>query len=356
MPPPPTGDPPRERPLCRRDRLRIALPGKPPASRRTARDEVERLLHPFRVLDGDRHFWEHAREGLAVRVADGRAWAYLLSRPVRRLSGFTCCRGCVSSHRSSGSRSWPSPAARRPSTRPRHDTTSPVAPPPTTSPWVRSTRCHRVVSPARPACPQRGATWWTKRRTNRTASLGRRDRGAGPTSVSSTVAPARGRPTSTTTPRSSCGTSTPWCTTRCRDRRACRCWSRRTAAWWRSSGGSPEIRSCSRIRRSSIRTCSAPPNSPRPSPRCSRQPAPAGSPPAGVLHRGRARGDRRGGPAARRQGGVHRPIGHAFPERRRGDLPFLKRRPPACRRDLCRATRHRLDPAIALTEIQRARA
>lgn len=50
------------------------------------RDEVERLLHPFRVLDGDRHFWQHARDGLAVLAADGRARGFLLQRPVRPLA------------------------------------------------------------------------------------------------------------------------------------------------------------------------------------------------------------------------------------------------------------------------------
>lgn len=50
------------------------------------RAEVERLLHPFRVLDGDRHFWEHTRDGLAVFAADGRARGFLLQRPVKPLA------------------------------------------------------------------------------------------------------------------------------------------------------------------------------------------------------------------------------------------------------------------------------
>lgn len=50
------------------------------------RGEVERLLHPFRVLDGDRQFWEHTRDGLAVFAADGRARGFLLQRPVEPLA------------------------------------------------------------------------------------------------------------------------------------------------------------------------------------------------------------------------------------------------------------------------------
>lgn len=50
------------------------------------RAEVERLLHPFRVLDGDRHFWQHTRDGLAILAADGRARGYLLQRPVKPLA------------------------------------------------------------------------------------------------------------------------------------------------------------------------------------------------------------------------------------------------------------------------------
>ncbi|MFM8415678.1 MAG: hypothetical protein ACKOCX_13270 [Planctomycetota bacterium] len=50
------------------------------------RTEVERLLHPFRVLDGDRQFWEHAHDGLALFAADGRARGYLLQRPVKPLA------------------------------------------------------------------------------------------------------------------------------------------------------------------------------------------------------------------------------------------------------------------------------
>lgn len=50
------------------------------------RAEVERLLHPFRVLDGDRDFWTHARDGLAIFAADGHARGYLLQRPVKPLA------------------------------------------------------------------------------------------------------------------------------------------------------------------------------------------------------------------------------------------------------------------------------
>ncbi len=51
-----------------------------------SRDETERLLHPFRVLAGDHHFWEHTRDGLAVLAADGRARGFLLQQPVKPLA------------------------------------------------------------------------------------------------------------------------------------------------------------------------------------------------------------------------------------------------------------------------------
>ena len=50
------------------------------------RDESDRLLHPFRQLEGDRAFWQHTRDGLAVLAADGRAQVFLLQRPVRPLA------------------------------------------------------------------------------------------------------------------------------------------------------------------------------------------------------------------------------------------------------------------------------
>jgi len=54
------------------------------ASRR--RDEIERLLRPFRQLADDRRFWEHTRDGLAVLAADGAATVFLLQRPVQPLA------------------------------------------------------------------------------------------------------------------------------------------------------------------------------------------------------------------------------------------------------------------------------
>jgi hypothetical protein len=53
------------------------------------RDEIERLLRPFRQLADDRRFWEHTRHGLAVLAADGAATAFLLPRPVRPLAVVT---------------------------------------------------------------------------------------------------------------------------------------------------------------------------------------------------------------------------------------------------------------------------
>jgi len=49
------------------------------------RREIDRLLEPFRLLAADVRFWEHARDGLAVLAADGRARAFVLVRPVSPL-------------------------------------------------------------------------------------------------------------------------------------------------------------------------------------------------------------------------------------------------------------------------------
>jgi len=46
------------------------------------RDRIEQLLHPFRLLEGDRDFWEHTRDGLAVLAAAGHAHVFPLHRPV----------------------------------------------------------------------------------------------------------------------------------------------------------------------------------------------------------------------------------------------------------------------------------
>lgn len=46
------------------------------------RDEIERLLAPFRMLADDVRFWEHTRAGLAMFGSDGRARVFLLQRPV----------------------------------------------------------------------------------------------------------------------------------------------------------------------------------------------------------------------------------------------------------------------------------
>jgi hypothetical protein len=48
--------------------------------------QIERLLHPLRFLAGDRDFWAHAREGLAVLAAAGAARVFLLQRPVPHLA------------------------------------------------------------------------------------------------------------------------------------------------------------------------------------------------------------------------------------------------------------------------------
>ena len=46
------------------------------------RAEVERLLHPFRVLDGDHAFWEQTHDGLAIFAAE--AWHDLAAGPAAR--------------------------------------------------------------------------------------------------------------------------------------------------------------------------------------------------------------------------------------------------------------------------------
>lgn len=51
-----------------------------------ARDRIERLLQPLRALEGDRDFWEHARDGLAVLAAAGWARVFALQRPVPPLA------------------------------------------------------------------------------------------------------------------------------------------------------------------------------------------------------------------------------------------------------------------------------
>lgn len=48
--------------------------------------DVERLLRPLRMLAADTHFWRHARDGLAVLAAAGRARVFLLHRPVQPLA------------------------------------------------------------------------------------------------------------------------------------------------------------------------------------------------------------------------------------------------------------------------------
>jgi len=53
------------------------------------RDQIERLLHPFHLLDADRRFWEHTRDGLAILAADGRATGFALQRPVTPLAMVT---------------------------------------------------------------------------------------------------------------------------------------------------------------------------------------------------------------------------------------------------------------------------
>lgn len=50
------------------------------------RAEIERLLHPFRLLGADRRFWQHTQDGLAVLAADGRARVFVFQRPVQPLA------------------------------------------------------------------------------------------------------------------------------------------------------------------------------------------------------------------------------------------------------------------------------
>lgn len=51
-----------------------------------SRDHIERLLQPFHMLEGDRDFWEHTRDGLAVLAAAGHAHVFSLHRPVPPLA------------------------------------------------------------------------------------------------------------------------------------------------------------------------------------------------------------------------------------------------------------------------------
>jgi hypothetical protein len=50
------------------------------------REAVDHELRPFRLLEEDRGFWEHTRDGLAVLAADGAAQVFLLPMPVRPLA------------------------------------------------------------------------------------------------------------------------------------------------------------------------------------------------------------------------------------------------------------------------------
>ena len=58
------------------DALELALSVSKP------RDEIERLLGPFRMLADDIAFWEHTHDGLALFGSDGHARGFLLQRPV----------------------------------------------------------------------------------------------------------------------------------------------------------------------------------------------------------------------------------------------------------------------------------
>lgn len=51
-----------------------------------SRDRIEQLLQPFRLIDGDRDFWAHTRDGLAVLAAAGHARVFPLQRPVPPLA------------------------------------------------------------------------------------------------------------------------------------------------------------------------------------------------------------------------------------------------------------------------------
>ena len=49
---------------------------------RVPKDQARRLLEPFEALEGDRAFWNHALDGLAVLAAEGTFRTYRLQRPV----------------------------------------------------------------------------------------------------------------------------------------------------------------------------------------------------------------------------------------------------------------------------------
>ncbi len=51
-----------------------------------SRERIERLLRPLRVLEGDRDFWQHTHDGLAVLAAAGQARVFSLQRPVPALA------------------------------------------------------------------------------------------------------------------------------------------------------------------------------------------------------------------------------------------------------------------------------
>lgn len=51
-----------------------------------SREVVDHELRPFRLLEQDRVFWKHARDGLAVLAADGAAQVFLLQMPVMPLA------------------------------------------------------------------------------------------------------------------------------------------------------------------------------------------------------------------------------------------------------------------------------
>lgn len=53
------------------------------------REEIDRLLRPYRLLADDPWFWQHTHEGLAVLAADGQAHVFLLPRPVPALAMVT---------------------------------------------------------------------------------------------------------------------------------------------------------------------------------------------------------------------------------------------------------------------------
>lgn len=71
-----------DRPAFRHLVESLALALEPVADR----DRIEQLLHPFRLLESDRDFWEHTRDGLAVLAAAGHAHVFPLHRPVPPLA------------------------------------------------------------------------------------------------------------------------------------------------------------------------------------------------------------------------------------------------------------------------------